>query len=70
MSVRPENGGMPGGVCWRKHPYPEITNSDFAQLDADFRAACTFAGIEPRARQASKYRRKRGKAYKAWREKA
>ena len=39
------------------------TNKDFAKEDNAFQTACTKAGVEPTARQASKYRMQKGKAY-------
>jgi hypothetical protein len=41
----------------------EQTNKDFAKTDTKFREACEKAGITPTARQASKWRMKRGKAW-------
>jgi len=41
------------------------TNKAFAKEDTTFQAACEQAGVQPTARQASKYRMKRGAAYKA-----
>jgi hypothetical protein len=43
----------------------EETNREFAEKNGSFREACTKAGISPSVRQASKYRRKMGKAYNA-----
>ncbi|MEK6683791.1 MAG: hypothetical protein AABY46_03945 [Nitrospirota bacterium] len=40
------------------------TNAKFAQDNRHFRVACDLAGIKPTTRQASKYRRGLGKAYK------
>ena len=40
-----------------------MTNKEFAKTDPKFRAACERAGIEPTARQASKYRRGFGLAF-------
>ena len=42
-----------------------VTNAEFASNDTGFQDACEKAGIKPTARQASKWRRKKGKAYKA-----
>jgi len=39
-------------------------NADFARTDKSFIDACTSAGIEPTARQAGKYRRGEGIAYR------
>ena len=39
------------------------TNKEFAQENKDFRDACQRAGIEATKRQASRFRRKKGKAY-------
>lgn len=40
-----------------------MTNQQFTR-DPDFIEACRRAGVEPTKRQASKYRAKRGKAWK------
>lgn len=42
-----------------------VTNKEFAATDRKFRAACEAAGIEPTARQASKYRNNQGLAYQS-----
>ncbi len=42
----------------------DTTNKVFATTNKDFMAACTKADVEPTKRQASKYRRKIGKAWK------
>ena len=42
-----------------------VTNRAFAEADDTFRAACKKVGIEATRRQASKWRRKLGAAYKA-----
>ena len=39
------------------------SNADFAKSDVAFQEACNDAGVQPTARQASKYRRKDGAAY-------
>jgi hypothetical protein len=47
------------------------TNRKFAEQNEKFKTCCERGGISPSKRQASKYRRKRGKAYKQsleWRE--
>ncbi len=44
---------------------PEVTNRMFARDNEKFKAACDKAGVEPTGRQASKYRNKKGRAYKA-----
>ena len=41
-----------------------MTHKEFSDTDAGFREACREADTEPTMRQASKYRRKMGKAYK------
>ena len=41
-----------------------MTNAAFAKSDTAFAAACVAAGIEPSARQAGKYRRQTGIAYR------
>ena len=40
------------------------TNKFFAEHDEVFKKACEIAGVDPTPRQASKYRMKRGSAYK------
>lgn len=40
------------------------THTDFAKTNNEFRRACEAAGIEPTTRQAGKYRRGKGLAYK------
>jgi len=40
------------------------TNADFAQTDRTFRRACKEAGVEPNRKQASKFRRGHGSAYR------
>ena len=42
-----------------------MTNKEFAAQDQKFRAACSAAGVEPTARQASKYRNNQGLAYQS-----
>jgi hypothetical protein len=41
------------------------TNAAFAAQNDEFKAACQEAGVEATARQASKYLRKRGRAWAA-----
>ena len=41
-----------------------LINTHFAETDAEFRRACEKVGIPPTKRQASKWRRKVGLAYK------
>ena len=41
-----------------------ITNKDFAKNSASFQEACSSVSIQPTARQASKFRRGTGLAYK------
>lgn len=41
-----------------------LTNEVFAATNPEFREACEKAGIQPTGRQAGKFRRKVGKAYK------
>ena len=42
-----------------------ISNKEFAAQDKKFQAACKAAGVEPTARQASKYRNNQGLAYQS-----
>lgn len=41
-----------------------MTNAQMAYDDGNFRKVCQNAGVEPTKRQASKFRRGQGKAYK------
>lgn len=41
-----------------------MTNAEFAAKDGAFRAACERGGISPTKRQASKWRARKGKAWK------
>ena len=45
------------GMAWK-------TNQEFARTDRVFKMACELANIEPTARQASKFRNKKGTARK------
>jgi hypothetical protein len=47
---------------------PEVTNEQFAASSEAFKEACELAGVKNTARQASKFRRKMGAAYKVHRE--
>lgn len=40
------------------------TNADFAATDLAFRAACEKVNVKPTKRQASKWRNRKGQAYK------
>lgn len=42
----------------------ELTNRAFKDKNTDFNAACAAAHVEPTKRQASKFRNKKGLAYK------
>lgn len=42
-----------------------MTNRKFAKEDEKFQAACMNVEIQPTTRQASKYRNKKGKVFKA-----
>lgn len=46
-------------------PWGYVTNKMFAASDENFRACCAEAGVEPTARQASKFRSRKGQAWKA-----
>ena len=48
-----------------KAPKERITNRKFAETDVKFQSACSEAGVQATARQASKFRMKRGKAFNA-----
>lgn len=48
----------------------DITNVKFSKMDETFKVSCERAGIEPTRRQASKFRNKKGLAYKFRNEKA
>ncbi|KKM61421.1 hypothetical protein LCGC14_1531810 [marine sediment metagenome] len=41
-----------------------MTNREFAKVKEDFKKACEVVEIQPTVRQASKWRRKKGKAWK------
>lgn len=41
----------------------KVTNEQFSKQDKEFQQACSNAGLAPSARQASKYRNKKGKAF-------
>lgn len=45
----------------------EMTNKKFAETNEEFREVCAFpfVDLKPTTRQASKWRNKKGKAYKA-----
>lgn len=45
-----------------KHKY-DICNEKFAKEDSAFQTACDKAGVKATARQASKWRNKKGSAY-------
>lgn len=42
----------------------QMTNKEFAKTNQQFISACQKAGVEPTKRQAAKWRRKTGIAYK------
>lgn len=44
---------------------PEVDNRTFAGTNQQFKDACSAAGVQPTKRQASKFRRKFGAAFKA-----
>ena len=41
-----------------------MTNKEFAEKDKEFKRACDYVHVNPTKRQASKYRNKKGTAYK------
>jgi len=47
-----------------------MTNTEFAHNNETFQKACKEAKIEPTTRQASKYKRRMGLAFKVWHSKA
>ncbi|KKK52749.1 hypothetical protein LCGC14_3101750, partial [marine sediment metagenome] len=64
-------GGVSGARDWNTynywHCYVEgltMTNREFAKAKEDFKKACEVVEIQPTVRQASKWRRKKGKAWK------
>lgn len=57
---RPYAGTAPGRVSMKF----DTTNGEFAQKDTNFMSSCESAGVKATARQASKFRNKRGKAYR------
>ena len=60
-----EKAGPPykGGSPAKAHT-GAVPNKVFAATDQGFRAKCDAAGVQPTARQASKYRRGIGSAYR------
>lgn len=44
-----------------------MTNREFSEKNKNFREACEKVGLQPTIRQASKYRRRKGKVYKNFR---
>ena len=42
----------------------KMTNREFAKQDQTFKMCCEKAGVDPTVRQASKFRAKKGAAYK------
>ena len=52
-----------GVVGWQR-PKGYVTNAEFAGQDEAFKSACERAGIPATKRQASKWRRKLGTAYR------
>ena len=48
----------------RKKVEHKTTNKEFAAEDGNFRAACAKVGVEPTTRQASKFRNRKGIAWK------
>lgn len=46
-------------------PKGYVTNKMFAANDENFRACCAEVGVEATARQASKFRNRKGSAWKA-----
>lgn len=42
----------------------KMTNREFASTDTQFREACSKAGVDATKRQAGKWRRQTGRAYK------
>lgn len=61
----PEPKGPPykGGSPEKAHD-GSVPNKVFAAKDTGFRQACERAGVQPTARQASKYRNGKGSAFK------
>lgn len=47
-----------------RYETPDVTNETFAATSQAFREACQLANVKPTARQASKFRARRGTAYK------
>lgn len=44
-------------------PAPQVTHQEYAASNGEFKAACAKVGLQPSSRQASKWRRKFGKAW-------
>jgi hypothetical protein len=53
-----------GGAVIVNNNYSQ-SNADFAKKNLLFQKACAIAKVEPTARQASKWRNQRGRAYAA-----
>ena len=72
---RPSTGGSQKNMAKSEKKYAsgspskshrgEVPNKVFAATDPGFRAACESAGVQPTARQASKWRMGKGSAFKA-----
>jgi hypothetical protein len=52
------------GLPSRDQNRPEVDNRTFAGTNQQFKDACSAAGVQPTKRQASKFRRKLGAAFK------
>jgi hypothetical protein len=53
------------GLPTRDTNRPEVDNATFAATNQQFKDACSKAGVQNTKRQASKFRRKFGAAFKA-----
>ena len=60
---KPVGKQWPRIVAARKDPPTEQTNRYFAKHNEKFIEACIETGVKATARQASKYRNKKGRAY-------
>lgn len=64
MSRKKKNGNAEGPPP-NNTPKGYITNKMYAANDDNFRACCAEVGVEPTPRQASKFRARKGSAWKA-----
>ena len=51
-------------MFFKNLPKGYVSNAKFAETDANFHACCIKAGVDATARQASKFRNRKGSAWK------